>query len=170
YPSGGGVSTTTKVMVHIPCCGSLSQNPITLHAGTQTVAGRSDYSGFDWAVFTPAQPLLPNTAYTVDVQISYRPSFTGTFTTGAAADTTPPVLLSTVPANGSDTLALAQPIQMRFSKPINPLSIVQSSIQVQDAASGYSTANSAVDPADPTAIQITGSLVAGKVYRVFFKG
>jgi hypothetical protein len=170
YPSGPGAPINTKILVHVPCCGGVNTDPISVRAGAQAVAGRSEYFGFEWIVFTPAQLLLANTAYTVNVALPNRTSYAGGFTTGASADSAPPQLVSTTPANGQDTILINQPVRLRFSKPMNPLSLTKTPPTIVELQSGNSMYGITVGLADSSTFQLTGPLLPGAAYRVYFPG
>src|SRR5207245_271409 len=109
----------------------------TLKQGTTAVAGTVTYAGVT-ATFTPAGNLAPLTAYTATVTTGARDlagnalptDFGWSFTTGATPDTTPPIVSSTVPANGAGAVAINQTINATFSKAMNPLTINTASLRV----------------------------------------
>lgn len=115
-------------------------NPANINATNFTLqaAGGSALTGIvayaavgNTLTFTPAANLLPSTTYTATIttgvtSLSGAPLATAyiwTFTTGTAANTTPPTLTSTFPMNIATGVALNQAISGTFSEAMNPLTI-----------------------------------------------
>ncbi|MEQ1794754.1 MAG: Ig-like domain-containing protein [Nitrospira sp.] len=114
-------------------------NPLTIHAGTfgvsgltGTIAVASDLLSATW---TPTQPLLPNTAYSVLVQtngtdairdlagnVMLTPGFSaglGGFTTGSGPiDTTGPQVLVVSPADTTASMPINGQVVVQFSEPL----------------------------------------------------
>ena len=173
YPSGAGAPTNTKILIHFLCCGETNIEPVAVRSATQTVTGRSEYVDFQWIVFTPAQPLPANTTFTVVVTLPYRTPYTGTFTTGSSPDTTRPMVVSTIPVDKQDILLLSQPVQIRFSKPLNPLSLAKAFPVVADLHDGRILSSGATTSrVDSSTILINpmNGLLRPSVYRVYFPG
>ncbi|HZZ86230.1 MAG TPA: Ig-like domain-containing protein [Anaeromyxobacteraceae bacterium] len=95
------------------------------------------------AVFTPALPLQGGTTYRASISTAARDlagdamaqPYTWSFTTEPAADLVPPVVDSTLPANGTVGVPTSTTVQITFSKPVDPSSVNGSTILL-DAGSG----------------------------------
>ena len=109
---------------------TINTNTFTLMQGTTSVAGTVKFDGYETAVFTPAAILSPNTAYTATITTgvkclggnSIAQNFAWSFTTGLS-QTTAPIVVSAVPANGVSGVPLNSSITAKFSEAINPISI-----------------------------------------------
>ncbi len=126
------------------------------------VAGSVSYSAASRsATFTPSTPLtLPaNSTFTATITsaatdvagnaLAGNPAtptvaanFVWTFSTGAAADTTAPTVLFTVPANGAVGAATNTAVQASFSEAMNPASINASSFTLRNATLGTAVTGS----------------------------
>ncbi len=102
---------------------TLTSATFILRQGTNSVSGFVSYSGTT-AIFAPSSPLAPNTGYTATVTIGAKDlagnaladNYQWSFTTGAAAVITPPIVSSTDPVNAATSVALNQKIAAIFSK------------------------------------------------------
>ena len=91
------------------------------------------------ATFVPAAALAPSAVYTAtittgakDAQGDPLPSnYVWTFTTAAAPDTTPPTVISTIPANLAVNVPTNQAIAATFSKAMNASTLNSSSFTLQ---------------------------------------
>lgn len=109
---------------------TINANNFTLKQGILNIPGVITYSGLN-AVFSPSAKLAPSTIYTASITNGAKDlagnamasNYTWSFTTGAAEDLTPPVIISTDPANASINSALNKIISANFSKSMNPLTI-----------------------------------------------
>jgi hypothetical protein len=134
-----GVSVNTKIGAFF----SEAMNPATLNAQTFTmsagvvpVVGTVSYNGVT-ASFTPAAALAANTKYTMVITsnatdlannklsgnqgVFPAPSnYVWSFTTGAAPDTTPPTVTSTVQANNATGVSINTQVGASFSEAMNP--------------------------------------------------
>ena len=101
-----------------------------LHQGSKQILGVITYTGIT-AVFSPNQNLEPNTVYTSTITTdskdldgnSLQEDYLWSFTTGAAADTTAPLVISTDPLNGETNVVLNTTITAFFNKSMDPLTI-----------------------------------------------
>jgi large repetitive protein len=90
-------------------------------------------------IFAPAAPLTANFFYFLEVSgvlATNGQSPRGTaleFTTGATADNTNPAVLLFSPANGSANVPINAEVHIKFSEPINPLTVNGTSITIADA-------------------------------------
>ncbi len=102
----------------------------TLKQGATVITGTVTYAGVT-AVFSPSSNLAYNTTYTATITTGAKDlagnalanDYVWSFTTGAAPDTTPPTVISTIPANGATNVAINSTISVTFSEPMDPLSI-----------------------------------------------
>ncbi len=121
--------------------------------------------------FTPTLPLTANSTYLV-VTTWRLTDFAGnqlsnpdssTFTTGNANDTTPPIVLSVGPANGAIGVPTNTRIQVLFSKPIDPLTVTNSTLNI--FAAQQVAASVTVSPDGMTATLTPSSpLIPGTTY------
>ncbi|HXE98097.1 MAG TPA: Ig-like domain-containing protein [Dongiaceae bacterium] len=139
-----GVSINTKVgatFSEVMDASTITSGSFTfkLNQGAIPVPGLVTYSGVD-AVFTPATPLTANTTYTATITTAAKDlagnplagnqalppaasNYVWSFTTGAAADTAKPTVVSTNPANLATGVAVNSSVNATFSKAMDPLTI-----------------------------------------------
>ena len=100
--------------------------------GTTPVTGTVAYALVgNVATFTPASDLANNTTYTATITTgatdladnALASDFTWTFTTGAAADTTPPTVTLLNPADGDTGVCINKTVAATFSEAMDPLTI-----------------------------------------------
>ena len=109
---------------------TLTDVTFTLKHGTTAVAGTVTFSGAV-ATMVPSSPLAAGTVYTATITmgamnmtgVPMAAPFTWSFTTGAAADTTPPTVSSTVPASGASGVAFNAAVTATFSEGMTPASL-----------------------------------------------
>ena len=109
---------------------TLTTTTFTLTQGTTAISGVVTYAGVT-AILNPSAALAPNSLYTATITTGARGAsgvalannFVWTITTGAAADTTAPTVISTYPANGVTGAAIDGNISATFSEAMNPLSV-----------------------------------------------
>jgi len=103
--------------------------------GTTAVAGQVAYASVgSTATFTPAANLTASTLYTATITTGAQDlsgnalavNYVWTFTTGTAASTTKPIIVSAVPVNGATLVPLNQAVSATFSEAMNPLTITSS--------------------------------------------
>ena len=136
---------------------TISTASFTLNQGSTPVAGTVTYVGTT-ATFAPASALAANTTYTAVITTGAKDlagnalvsGYGWTFTTGAALDTTPPTVSSTVPANTAAGVAINQSVNATFSEAMDPATI--------------STANFLL--AGPGATPVTGTVAYDVVSRI----
>ncbi|HEX7965290.1 MAG TPA: Ig-like domain-containing protein [Gammaproteobacteria bacterium] len=125
-----------------------TMDPTTIDAGTfrvlapggVPVPGSVSYTGVT-AVFTPTNPLMPDTTYDVEVSqdvksldgIPMDADYRFAFTTGEDLAGTPPVVLYTLPAFGDQDVAPNTSILAIFDEPMDPLSLTTASFTVTAA-------------------------------------
>ena len=125
------VPTNTKIATTF----SEAMNPLTITTATFTfkngstnVSGTVTYSGVT-AVFTPASNLSANTTYTGTITTGAKDlagnalasDYVWSWTTGATADSTAPIVMSTIPANLADNVAIRSSMGAIFSEALDPL-------------------------------------------------
>lgn len=102
---------------------TITASTFTLMQGITPVSAFVSYSGTT-AILTPANNLIPNTAYTVTITTGAKDlagnalenNYVWSYTTGATAVVTPPSVSSTDPANSEIGVALNQKIAAIFSR------------------------------------------------------
>ncbi|MBB6147306.1 hypothetical protein HNQ77_005302 [Silvibacterium bohemicum] len=127
---------------------NVAMNPATISATTFTltgpggapVAGTVTYvPAGSVATFTPTANLALNTVYTATITTgaddlagaALAANYVWTFTTGAAADTTPPTVIATIPTNGAVAVPINQAITATFSEAINPTTVNATTFTLQ---------------------------------------
>ena len=117
----------------------------TLNGGA-AVSGTVNYSGTT-ATFTPTTNLAYGTTYTAKITTAAKDlagnaiasTYTWTFTTGNAIDTTPPTITLTTPANNAIGAAINTTVTARFSEAMTPGTITTADFTLLDSA-GHSVA------------------------------
>src|SRR5262249_55583025 len=91
-----------------------------------------------------------------------------TFTTGVAADTTRPTITGVNPTNGSTGIGTNAEMQIQFSERVNPLTVSDSTFQVQQLNTGILVAGTVVVAADRRSATFTpvGGLANSTQYRI----
>jgi len=140
--------------------------------GSTAVTGQVVYSSIGHtATFTPSANLAASTLYTATITTGVADqsgntlavNYVWTFTTGTILDTTKPVIVSTVPANGATGVALNQAISATFSEAMNPLTITTANFTLAGATQVTGTVS--YDPINFIAtFTPTASLTASSVY------
>jgi len=98
------------------------------------------------ATFTPTSNLAYNTTYTATITTGAKDlagnalaaNYTWSFTTGAAPDTTPPTVSSTVPANAATGVSTNTKISATFSEAMDPLMITTTTFTLKQGATAVS--------------------------------
>jgi tetrahydromethanopterin S-methyltransferase subunit B len=109
---------------------TISTSSFTLMQGATPISGTVTYVGLV-ATFDPDVNLAANTLYTATITTgatdlagnALAANYVWSFTTGAAADTTPPTVILVNPANLATGVFLNQKINATFSKLMDPLTI-----------------------------------------------
>ena len=147
-PANGATAVPTNTVVDLyfnepvnPA--TLSQ--VTLSEGGSTVAAAQTLSnGNQTLSLTPATPLLPNASYTITAigakdtagnQLAG--TFTSAFTSGLTIDLVGPTVTGFNPVSGSTGVGLNAPLIVKFSKPINPLSLTASQFALYNYNTEY---------------------------------
>ena len=119
---------------------------LTATASGAAVPGVVSYTGVS-ALFIPLNNLAPSTNYTVTVKGGaggvadlagnvMLSNFTISWTTAAAADTTPPTVTGTIPVNGQTNVPINTSVGATFSEGMNPLTITNANFALTATASG----------------------------------
>jgi len=169
--SQAGVAVNTDVTATFSeAVKSVSATTFTLSAGTTSVAGTVTLSGTT-ATFNPTAPLASATTYTATITTgvtdlannALAASKVWTFTTGAAADTTPPTVTSTNPAASQTGVPANTAVQATFSKAMAGASLTTATFTLVDG-SGNPVAGT-VTPSGATAtFAPTANLANGTTY------
>jgi hypothetical protein len=161
---------------------SKAMNPATISGTTFTltapggiaVSGLVAYAAIaNTATFTPTANLAPNTLFTATITTgaadlagnTLATNFVWTFTTGATADTTKPLIVSTIPVNGAITVPLNQPVSATFSEAMDPLTITTGTFQLAAPGGVLVAGTVAYDPVNFIATFVPfANLIANTVY------
>jgi hypothetical protein len=126
---------------------STAMNPATINSTTFTLTGPGGtaVSGLvayaavgNTLTFTPAANLASSTLYTATITTEAQnlagtalaTNYVWTFTTGTGTVSTPPELVSTVPANAASGVPLNQTVSATFTEAMNPLTITTATFQL----------------------------------------
>lgn len=126
---------------------SKAMDPTTMNSTTFTltgpgataVAGLVAYAAVgNTLTFTPTSSLAPSTLFTATITTGAKDlagdalasKYVWTFTTGTAASTTAPELVSTTPANSASGVALNATVNATFTEAMNPLTITTGTFEL----------------------------------------
>jgi MYXO-CTERM domain-containing protein len=176
------VSTTNpannanNVAVNTAISATFSENILPSSVTTSSftvngVTGNVSVSGAT-ATFTPSSPLAYATAYTATITTAVTDlasnhlaqSKTWSFTTGAAADTTPPTVSSTAPVNNATAVPVSSTVAATFSEAMKGSTITTGNFQLKQGSTnvpGTVTLNGAGTMAT---FQPTSPLAGGATY------
>lgn len=136
-----GVSATAKATATF----SEAMNPSTittatfsLKQGSAVIAGTVTYTGTT-ATFTPSVALVANTTYSAAISTGAKDlagnalasAYTWSFTTAAAADVTPPTVLSVTPLMNATSVAVSTRPTVTFSEAMNASTISASTFTLK---------------------------------------
>ena len=145
-PTNGATGVPTNQILSVAF--SEAMNPSTIDAATFLVAGPGGVAvkgaiayvpAGSIATFAPAAALAPTAVYTATVATGAQNlqgtglvnNYTWTFTTAAAPDTTPPTVISTIPANTATAVPINQAVSATFSEAMNPVTLTQATYSLQ---------------------------------------
>jgi methionine-rich copper-binding protein CopC len=174
--SATGVALTKAVAVNFSegmNATTITSTNFTLKLGTTSVAGAVTYSGTK-ATFTPSASLTPNSVYAGTITTGAKDlagnaisaTYTFSFTTGAAADVTPPTVASTTPANNATGVATSQVVGITFSEAMMTSSITSSTFTLKQgttAVSGTVSCMGSTATFTPSAALITGTVYTASI-------
>ena len=123
---------------------SKGMNPVSVTNASFTLTGPGDVAvpgtvtyvvSGSTATFTPSFPLAASSLFTATITTAatdlagnaLAENYVWSFTTGAAPDTTPPIITATNPANNVTAVPLNQAIAATFSEGMNPVSVTNAS-------------------------------------------
>jgi hypothetical protein len=167
---------------------SEAMNPATINSSNFTlqVTGGAAVTGVvayaavgNTLTFTPATSLAASTQYTATITTgvmdlsgnALASNYIWTFTTGTAASTTKPVIVSTVPANAATGVAINQTVSATFSEAMNPLTITTATFQVTGPSGPAIAGTVSYDPINFIAtFTPTASLAASTIYTASIVG
>jgi len=116
---------------------TINDETLILKAGATSIPGSVTYAGVT-ATLTPGSALTPDTSYSVMVTTGAKDlssnaldsDYEWSFTTGAALDTTPPSVLSTIPVDGALNVAANRSISVTFSEAMAPTTLTTDTFSV----------------------------------------
>jgi hypothetical protein len=137
-------STTTKVSVTFSeamNASKINTSSFTLKQGSTAVAGTVTYSGLT-ASFTPSAALIASAVYTATITTAatdvagnaLASNYTWNFTTAAAADLTPPTVLSSVPVSGAASISTSTKVSATFSETMDATTITNLSFSLNQGS------------------------------------
>ncbi|HEY6073239.1 MAG TPA: Ig-like domain-containing protein [Anaerolineales bacterium] len=140
--SGVAVSTVvTATFSEAVNAATVTTASFTLKSGLNAVAGTVSLNG-STARFTPSAPLANGTSYTATLTNAIKDTagnglaanYSWTFTTGLAADTTPPGVSTIDPAANQSSVPTNSTVTVTFSEAVNPATVTASSFVVSAGA------------------------------------
>ncbi len=149
-------------------------------SGGTPVTGVVTYTGVT-ATFTPASDLAGDTQFTATLTggggniadlagIVLVADYVWNFTTGPVPDTTPPTVVSTVPADTATGVALTTTITALFSEAIDPATISTTNFSVYDETNSFPVSGTATYNGLTATFTPNSSLANGPVYRATLSG
>lgn len=181
-PANGatGVSTNTQIsitfselIVGMPSTSAALKNDAT---GSYVVATGTESPDKKTLILTPSALLVPGTTYSIqlstvtDLAGNPLPPTTLTFTTAGVVvtDTTPPSIISTIPANNATGVSINAPISVTFSEVVTGMPPLTAALK--NNATGQYVAGTGTESADKkTQIFTPGSpLAPGTTYSIQF--
>jgi len=142
--------------------------------GVTPIAGQVTYASVgNTATFTPTANLVANTLYTATITTGVTDlagnalavNYVWTFTTGAALDTVPPQIVSTIPASAAINVPLNQVVSATFSEAMNPLTITTATFTLTGPGATAVAGTVSYDPINFIAsFTPTAPLTASSIY------
>ena len=167
---------------------SKAMNPATINSTNFTlqaaaggnVAGLVAYAAVgNTLVFTPSANLVASTQYRATITTGVTDlsgnasvtAYTWTFTTGTAANTIQPEIVSTFPANAATDVPLNQAVSATFNEAMNPLTISTSTFTLTGPGSASITGTVSYDAINFIAtLTPSAPLIANKTYTATIIG
>jgi hypothetical protein len=140
--------------------------------GTTTpVPGAVTYAGTT-AIFNPTSNLAAGTIYTATVTTGVKDladnalasNYVWSFTTGTTADTTAPIVSSTVPANAATGVAIGGNIAVTFSETMNPSTVTTATFTLIKQGTTTPVPGAVTYAGTTATFNSTSSLATGTVY------
>jgi len=124
---------------------TITSSTFTILQGTTPISGFVSYSGIT-AIFAPSTNLMPNTAYTGTITTGAKDlagnalanNYVWSFTTGATAIVTPPIVSLTDPANLETNVPLNQKVAATFSKTMDATTITSGTFTLRQGTTSVS--------------------------------
>jgi hypothetical protein len=173
-PGRGAVNVPVNAVVSVNFSeamdpASLNLTTFTLRQGSTAVPGAVNPQGAA-ATFDPSSPLTAATTYTATIATGARDvagnrlstPYTWTFTTGATADTTAPIVISTVPRSDATNVPVNGLISAVFSEPMNPASLNQMTFTLKQGATAVPGTVTSLGA--PVTFDPSSPLTAGTTY------
>ena len=150
---------------------------LTVSQGATSISGNVTQSNDGLSLtFAPTQNLSASTTYSVAVTNvaggQNSPQFQSTFTTGTSSDTVYPLMVQSSPQSNATGVPISAPVQVQFTKPIDPATLTPQSFNVTDNTAGTTIAGMIqVDPSGITASFVPQSLLpVGRTISVDLTG
>jgi len=148
---------------------TMNTTNFTLKQGSTAVAGTVAYTGTT-VTFTPTASLLANTVYSGTITTGAKDAagnalasnYSWSFTTSAAADVTPPTVLSVIPANNATTVATSIHPSLTFSEAMNVSTINTTNFTLKQGSTAV--AGTVAYSGTTVTFTPTASLLANTVY------
>ena len=174
-PLSGATGVATNKVIAVTFSKALNATTVTsstftLKQGTTAISGTVTYSG-STASFTPSSSLANSTGYTGTITTGVKDvagnalasNYTFSFTTAAAADVTPPTLVSITPASSATGVSTSQVIGITFSEAMAASTINTTTFTVKQ---GTTSVAGTVSYSGTTAtFTPSAALSAGTVYK-----
>jgi hypothetical protein len=95
----------------------------------------------------------------------------GSYSAEYLTDTTAPTVVSTTPANGATNIALASPLKVVFSEPVDPATVSSATFELRDAANAVVPASiTYVAAAQAASVVPVAQLAGGAAYTLTVRG
>ena len=161
-------AAVTATFSEVMDAATLTTSTFLIYDGALYKAGTVDYIGLT-ATFTPTSDFDYNTTYEATISTGARDlagnpvqaDYDWMFTTGAAPDTTPPIVNATSPINNATGVAVDATISATFSEDMDATTIDASSFTLNNGATGTISYNAISRTAACTP---TANLSAGTTY------
>jgi len=148
---------------------TLNMTTFTLMQGVNSVGGMVTYAqAGNIATFMPTSDLVPNAPYTATITTGAKDlagnalaaNFVWTFTTGPTANTTPPTVVSTNPANNETGVAINHAANATFDEAMDPATLNTTNFTLSGPGPNPVTGNVAYDAVNFIATFTPGSNLA----------
>ena len=184
FPAASATAVATNTSVTATFSKAMSSATISTASFTLTapnavaVAGSVTYTGLT-ATFAPSAVLAASTLFTATITTASKDlagnalaaNYTWTFTTGAAADTTPPTVSSTLPLSLATGVLATASVKAVFSKAMAPQSITTNTFTLTGPNSAAVAGSVVFDAPSKTAtFQATASLSPNTSYNAKVRG